>query len=224
MSARSRARDGSGAALRLGILGGTFNPPHLGHCAAARHARLQLGLERVLLMPGHTPPHKPAEEDPGARRRLEMCELIAREEPGLSACDLEIRRGGPSYTVDTLRELHELHPDAQLTLIVGADMARTLPGWREAPQLFRLAGVAVADREGVDRREVAAELDSAGARASFLSMPAVEVSSSLVRERAGAGAPIDDLVGPAVAAYIERHGLYRAAPLTNLARTGARAR
>jgi nicotinate-nucleotide adenylyltransferase len=208
--------------VRLGVLGGTFNPPHLGHLAAARQARRQLRLERVLLMPGYTPPHKPSEEEPGAERRLAMCELIARGEPGLEACALEIRRGGPSYTVDTLRELHELHPDARFTLIVGADMARTLPGWREAPELFRLATVAVADREGVDRGEVAAELRRAGAGASFLSMPPVAVSSSLVRERAAAGAPIEELVGPAVANYIEHHGLYRAAaPLDAVARAGS---
>lgn len=211
-------------APRLGILGGTFNPPHLGHVAAARRARLKLRLDRVLLMPGNTPPHKPAEEEPGPERRLAMCELIVRGEPGLEASALEIRRGGPSYTVDTLSELHELHPDALLTLIVGADMAATLPGWREAPELLRLATVAVAEREGVDGRDVAAQLDRAGARAHFLSMPPVAVSSSLVRERVAVGAAVEDLVGPAVATYIERHGLYRvAAPLDALARAGARA-
>ncbi len=204
----------------MGILGGTFNPPHLGHLAVARHAREELALERVLMMPARMPPHKPAEEDPGPEHRLRMCRLCVEGVDGLSVCELEIERGGPSYTVDTLQAIHSSHPDAQLTFIVGADTASTLPAWREPARLLELADLAVAARTGSDREDVletvagllAAGLPGASgggrARIRFLDMPAIEVSSSMARERAARGDPIDDLVGGAVASYIHEHGLY----------------
>jgi nicotinate-nucleotide adenylyltransferase len=97
----------------------------------------------VLLMPAHIPPHKSAEQDPGAQHRLNMCRLAADGEPGVSVCSLEIDRPGPSYTVDTLSAIHASHPDAELTFIVGADIARTLPAWREPAKVLELAHVAV---------------------------------------------------------------------------------
>jgi nicotinate-nucleotide adenylyltransferase len=195
----------------LGVLGGTFNPPHLGHLALARHARDELGLERVVLMPAHTSPHKASAQDPGPQHRLGMCRLLVADAGGLSVCELEIGRGGSSYTVDSLTLIHASHPDAELTLIVGADTASTLPSWREPSKLLELAALAVAPRAGVDRQPL---LDSvtplAGARAiRFLTAPLVEVSSSMARERVARGGEIDDLVGPAVASYITEHGLYR---------------
>jgi nicotinate-nucleotide adenylyltransferase len=203
----------------LGVLGGTFNPPHLGHLAVARHAREELGLERVLLVPVHTPPHKPAEEDPGPEHRLRMCELSVDGVEGIAVSPLEIERGGPSYTVDTLNAIHASHPEAQLTFIVGADTASTMAAWREPAQLLELADLAVAARTGSARREVldtVAGLTPAGGRPAtdrvrFLEMPAIAISSSCARECAARGEPIEDLVGPAVAAYIAEHGLYRSA-------------
>jgi nicotinate-nucleotide adenylyltransferase len=204
----------------MGILGGTFNPPHLGHLAVARHALDELGLQGVLMMPAHIPPHKLAEEDPGPEHRLEMCRLSAAGIDGLSVCALEIERGGPSYTVDTLRAIHVSRPDAQLTFIVGADTASTLPAWREPAELLELADLAVAARTGSGRRRVldtvtpllGARRRAGGDRSSppitFLDMPAMGVSSSMVRERVARGAPIDDLVGSAVARYIGEHNLY----------------
>ena len=208
----------------LGVLGGTFNPPHLGHLALARHARDQLGLERVLLMPAHTAPYKAdrprAEQDPGPAQRLLMCRLAVEgscEALGLRACALEIERGGLSYTVDTLSSLHARHPHAQLTLIVGADVARTLGSWREPARVLELARVAVAERPGTQRGGVLAALAELGpassgagcARVSFVEMPAVEISSSLVRERVARGEPIEELVGGPVASYIAEQRLYR---------------
>lgn len=194
----------------FGILGGTFNPPHLGHLAAARAALGDLALDRVLLIPTHTSPHKPAEDDPGPEARLEMCRVAVAGERGLEASAIEIERGGPSYTVDTLRALHASDLDAQLTLIVGADMARTLPAWHESRELLGLARIAVAGRDGIDREEIERALAQAGAEPpSFLHMPHVDVSSSLVRERIAAGEDVSDLVGGPVADYIETHGLYR---------------
>ena len=186
----------------------------------ARHAREELGLERVLLVPVHTPPHKPAAEDPGPEHRLRMCELCVGGAEGVAVSPLEIERGGPSYTVDTLSAIHASHPEAQLTFIVGADTANTMAAWREPARLLELADLAVAARTGSDRLEVLetvagltpGEGRPASARVRFLEMPPVAISSSCARHRAARGEPIEDLVGPAVAAYIAEHGLYRSAP------------
>lgn len=195
----------------IGILGGTFNPPHRGHIALAEHARGQLGLTRMVLMPTGSPPHKGGEADPGAEHRLRMCGLAIGDGVGLSVCDLEVRRGGPSYTVDTLRSIKTDAPDAQLTFLVGADTARTLPAWHEPRELLALAGVAVAGRAGTERDEVLEALGGLVERPDvrFLDMPPVAVSSSLVRERVARGEPVGELVGERVAAYIAEHGLYR---------------
>jgi len=204
---------------RLGVLGGSFNPPHLGHLAVASHALAQLGLERVLLMPSHTPPHKPSQHDPGPLQRLRMCRLAVEGHEGLDACALEVERGGASYTVDTLLALHaradaDVDADARdpaprLTLILGSDMARTLPAWRRPGELLELADIAVAERAGDGREEVLAVLGTLGARVDFLEMPAIDISSSMVRERVAQGEPVRELVGPAVAAYIAEQRLYR---------------
>jgi nicotinate-nucleotide adenylyltransferase len=203
----------------IGILGGTFDPPHLGHLALARSAQAELGLERVLLMPAHSPPHKITREGPGSERRLRMCELLVAEAEGLCASGLEIERGGASYTVDTLEAVHAKHPGARLTLILGADTACTLGSWREPAKLLGLAELAVATRSGSSRREVLAAVAAIAssppgeARSSsthFLAMDPIEVSSSAVRDRVARGEPIEELVGPAVARYIASHDLYRA--------------
>jgi nicotinate-nucleotide adenylyltransferase len=194
----------------VGVLGGTFNPPHLGHLAIARDARRELGLERVVLMPARIPPHKPAVADPGAEHRLHMCRLLIDGEDGLAVCALEIERDGPSYTVETLKAVHASHPDLELTFIVGADTARTLPAWREPEQVLALAEFAVAARAGTEREAVLesiAELGRAG-DVRFLTTPLLEVSSSMARERVAAGEPIEALVGSAVAGYIAANELY----------------
>jgi nicotinate-nucleotide adenylyltransferase len=167
-------------------------------------------------MPARLPPHKTAEQDPGALLRLEMCRLLldGRAE-GLDVSPLELERDGPSYTVDTLRALHDAHPESLLTFILGADVARTLPAWREPRELLELAELAVALRAGTAARVVQAELEPllAGSglegRVRFLKMPAVDVSSSLVRERVSRGQPVEQLLGPALASYIGAHDLYR---------------
>lgn len=198
----------------IGILGGSFNPPHLGHLELARQARAELGLERVLLMPLHTPHHKAAGADPGPEHRLAMCRAAAEGEQGLEACDLEIRRGAPSYTADTLTEIHERHPEDELTFIVGADTAATLPSWHRPRAVLRLAGLAVANRPGTSNQNVLEAVEDVAGGSEpvptvrFLAMSPMEVSSSLVRERLAAGGSVEDLVGRRVACYIEQHGLY----------------
>ena len=199
---------------RIGILGGTFNPPHRGHLALARHARDELSLERVLLMPVHTPPHKPGGDDPGPAHRLAMCRLAVGAERAVGVCGLELERGGPSYTADTLSEIHERHPEAELTFIVGADTARSLPSWHEPGRVLELAELAVAARPGSDREQVAEALarltrGGATARVSFLEMPPLEASSSAARALVAAGEDTREMVPREVADYIAAHGLYR---------------
>jgi nicotinate-nucleotide adenylyltransferase len=197
----------------VGILGGTFNPPHVAHVAAARAARDQLGLDRVVLMPVATPPHKPLPDDPGPDVRLELARRAARDEAGLDVSDLELRRGGPSYTVATLEALHEDRPEDELTFIAGGDMAASLPEWRDPERVLELARFAVAERDDAGREAI--ERRNAGLRGRerivFLDLPPIDVSSSDVRRRVAAGEPIDDRVPPAVAEYIAQRGLYRPA-------------
>jgi nicotinate-nucleotide adenylyltransferase len=200
---------------RVGVLGGSFNPPHRGHIELARHARAELALDRVLLVPARISPGKPVEDDPGPERRLDMCRLAAARVEGVEVCALEIEREGPSYTVDTLRNLHAAHPHTALTFILGADVASTLPAWREASELPALARFAVALRPDIERHPdpaglpVAHHHDPAGFPIVHLQMPMIGASSSLVRERVRRGLPVEDLVGPAVAGYIAEHGLYK---------------
>jgi nicotinate-nucleotide adenylyltransferase len=198
---------------RIGILGGTFNPPHIGHVACARAAAEQLGLDGVWLMPVAAPPHKRADQDPGAEHRLALCRLAADEDERLSASALEIERGGVSYTVDTLAALRADRPDDEFTFVAAGDMAMSLPEWREPARVLELATFAVAEREDFGREQIVARLSALpGAdRIVFFDMPRVDVSSSLVRERVAAGEPVDDLVPAGVARYIELRGLYRRA-------------
>ena len=194
----------------LGILGGTFNPPHVAHLVCARAALEQLGLDRVALVPVAAPPHKPLPDDPGPEVRLELSRRAAAGDERLEVSDIEVRRGGPSYTVATLEEIHAERPEDELTFIAGGDMAASLPAWREPERVLELARFAVAEREGAEREEI--ERRTAGLagreRIVFFDMPRLDVSSSEVRARVAAGRPIDELVPPAVAAYIDERGLY----------------
>jgi nicotinate-nucleotide adenylyltransferase len=202
------------AVERIGILGGMFNPPHVGHLALAHAAVRELELGRVLLTPALVPPHKPARWDPGAEHRLAMCQLAVCGQARLGVCTLELQRPGTSYTVDTLRAIHASDPSAELTLILGADIACTLASWREPGEILALARIAVAEREGTSREQVLGALTplDASARVSFVEMPRVDVSSTLVRRRLTAGEPIEQQVGAAVAGYISEHELYGRQP------------
>jgi nicotinate-nucleotide adenylyltransferase len=199
--------------LRLGLLGGTFNPPHLGHLVCAMEARDQLGLDEVALLPVNVAPHKEVPDDPGPAVRVELCELAAADEPGLGVRHEEVRRAGPSYTVDTLRTLHEAAPGDQLTFIVGADQALGLPAWRDPETILTFARIAVAHRGDVSRDAIldaVAGLTGAVEQLVFFDMPRLDISSSMIRARVAAGRPIRHLVPAAVAERIGELGLYRA--------------
>jgi nicotinate-nucleotide adenylyltransferase len=197
----------------LGILGGTFNPPHIGHLVMLEEAIDQLGLDRVVLMPVSRPPHKEVPDDPGADVRLELCRRAVADDERLAVSALEIERGGASYTADTLRALHDREPEHHLTFIVGGDMALSFPSWREPQGILEMARLAVAEREGLLRADIAQRLAPLhdGSRVAFFDMPRIDVSSSAIRERVAAGRTIRRLVPAAVAQEIERRDLYRQA-------------
>jgi nicotinate-nucleotide adenylyltransferase len=196
---------------RVGLLGGTFNPPHVGHLVCAAQAADQLGLDRVLLVPVHEPPHKGAERDPGVEARVELCRLAVTgdERLGVSRVDADVP--GPSFTVATLRRLHEDHPEDDLTFIVGGDMALSLPAWREPEAILALAELGVAERVGTRRADIAERLEGlrGAERVRFFDMPRIDVSSSLIRRLVAGGRSIRYLVPGGVEAHIRQAGLYR---------------
>jgi nicotinate-nucleotide adenylyltransferase len=198
--------------MRRGIFGGAFNPPHLGHLICAQEARWQLGLERVTMMPMGQAPHREIEPEPGAGVRVEMCRLAAADSDWLEVSELETARGGPSYTAETLAELHEQAPDDELTLILGADQAAHLASWHQPERVLELARVAVAAREGMEREAVLRRLDHIGRAGTieFFEMPRIDISSTMVRERAGEGRPLRYLLPDAVAELVVERRLYSA--------------
>lgn len=196
--------------MRLGIFGGTFNPPHLGHLVCAQEAYLQLELDRVMLMPARIPPHKAVDDEPGPTHRLELCRVATEDDPRFVVSDLEMRREGPSYTVDTLEELHSQDPDTELFLIVGGDVAAGLPRWHEPERVLSLATPAIAKRRGTPRASIEDALGAlpGGERACFFRMPRVGFSSTMVRDRVRSAQSIRYIVPDGVAKYINEHGLY----------------
>ena len=196
---------------RIGILGGTFNPPHIGHLTMAQEAHAQLGLDAVVLMPVATPPHKPIEEDPGVAARLDLCRVATEKDDRFGVSRIEIERGGTSYTVDTLRAIHEHAPEDELTFIVGGDQARGFPGWREPEEILGLATLAVAERDGIARQEISDRLSPlrGSERVVFFEMPRLDVSSSDIRRRVRESRPIRYLVPDDVVRLIGNHGYYR---------------
>ncbi len=201
-------------AQRLGILGGSFDPPHLGHLHAARRAREAFALEHVVFVPAARPPHKLARALAGARERLEMLALLLEGEPDISVWGVELVRRGPSYTVDTLRALRALVPTpAALFLILGEDNLPDFPRWRAAEEILALAQPIVVHRSGA---EPVAEVAPAGlsslARTRLalgrLACPALDLSSTEIRAELGRGADGPGRLPPRLLEYIRAHGLY----------------
>jgi nicotinate-nucleotide adenylyltransferase len=197
---------------RIGLFGGTFDPPHLGHLCIALWALVELRLSEVVFMPAGQPPHKLGRPLSRASHRLAMTRLAVREFSSMfSVSTLEIRRKGPSFTVDTLRAFRASHPRAKLYLILGADGLVEFQTWREPAEIARLAVLAVAARPG-SRRSHARHPGVPASRVVWLGNPTLSVSSSAVRERVRRGLSLEHGVPPAVARYIRRHGLYRKGP------------
>jgi nicotinate-nucleotide adenylyltransferase len=189
--------------VKLGLLGGTFDPVHLGHLRAAETAREALALERVLFLAARQPPHRSGVVSSPLDRYAMVC-LATAGSPAFVPSDLELRREGPSYTVDTLRALAGEHPGDELVLIVGSDTFPEMPGWHDPEGILALCQVAVIDRPG------SASAPAPGwDRVRRLEGPELPISSTLVRRLAGSGRSVRHLVPDAVADYISKRGLYR---------------
>jgi nicotinate-nucleotide adenylyltransferase len=198
--------------VRVGIYGGVFNPPHHGHLVAAQEAHAQLDLDVVVWIPAGEAPHRPIESDPGAEARFEMVEMATAADERFRVSRIELEREGPSYTADTLQQLREREPEAELFLILGGDQALALPSWHEPERVLELATLAVFGRGSSTRNAIQITIGRMrGAdRMRFLEMPRIDISSTLVRQRAAAGKPIRYLVPDKVANFIGAQSLYGA--------------
>ena len=190
--------------FRIGIFGGTFDPPHIGHLIIAEQARQQLRLDKVLFVPAYLPPHKTHGTDATARQRLAMLRMAVKGYRGLEVETLEIDRKGTSYTVDTLQALRQTYRRARFFLILGGDNFSQFKTWKSAGEIRRLTQLAVYHREGNHAR---IRSSSAGS-AIVLGGALLRISSTLVRDKARKGESIRFLVPQAVERYIRRHKLY----------------
>ena len=199
--------------MRVGIYGGTFSPVHNGHVAAAKAFMEQMWLDILYIIPTGVTPHKDMKGNATAVDRLEMCRLAFAGLEGVIVSDMEMRREGKSYTVDTLRELYD--PEGRLFLLMGTDMLMTLDQWREPEEIFRLCYPVYVRRETDGEldapivEKIKSYQDKYGKVVRRIVTPAIELSSTDVRAAVAEGFPIEGAVPPAVASYIRAHGLYR---------------
>ena len=196
--------------MTLGVLGGTFDPVHIGHLLFAERAREQLGLERVLWVPAGNPWRKRARKVSAAEQRLEMVRLAIQGNGAFELCAIEMERSGPSYTGETLEALRRRYGDGEWILLLGGDALMDLPNWREPGKLLELVILAVAPRGElvlVDP-ELEALLPGLSKRVVWVDMPRIDISGTELRRRAGAGQSIRYAVPAEVAAYIQRERLY----------------
>ncbi|MFZ5910923.1 MAG: nicotinate-nucleotide adenylyltransferase [Chloroflexota bacterium] len=197
---------------RLGIFGGTFDPPHLGHLILAQEACAQLDLARLLWVLTPIPPHKLGQAITPPEYRLAMLELAVRDDPAFEVSRVELDRPGPHYTADTLRLLAERFPSADLVLLIGGDSLRDLPTWRFAPDLVaacREIGVMRRPGASVDLSALERQIPGAQARVRFVDAPLLEIASSEIRRRIRQGKPFRYYLSPAVYEYILEKHLYR---------------
>ena len=198
--------------MRAGIYGGTFSPVHNGHIAAAKAFMEQMWLDILYVIPTGVTPHKDMKGDATAKDRLEMCRLAFADVDGVIVSDLEMRREGKSYTVDTLRELYD--PSGRLFFLMGTDMLLTLDQWREPEEIFKLCYPVYIRREAdatLDDRiveKITSYHQRFGKMVPRIVAPAIELSSSQVRETVARGDSIEDMVPTAVARYIQKNLLY----------------
>lgn len=208
----------------IGVMGGTFDPVHEGHLAVARAVRKRCGLDRILFVPAFFPPHKDRRLTPFSHR-LAMLETAVEDDGEMSVSIIEAERSGPSYTVETLLELHRRMQSCRFHLIMGADMFVEIELWYRYEKLFELADIIIAARPGISHERIAAllgeipggfESDAAGrtwhgkdgARVFYCDDISIPISSSEIRSRLARGESVEDYLPHRVREYIQRHGLY----------------
>nr|WP_235804611.1 nicotinate-nucleotide adenylyltransferase [Liquorilactobacillus capillatus] len=184
----------------MGILGGTFNPPHLGHLIIAEQVADQLGLEKVFFMPDDNPPHVDHKESIAAAEREKMVALSIAGNPLFRIEECELRRGGVSYTYDSIKYLQECHPDYEIYFIIGGDMVAYLPKWHKVEQLVKMVHFVGVARHGYPRQSPYPIM--------WIDIPLIEISSTLIRQKLRQHCSIKYLVPDAVEKYIKERGLY----------------
>jgi nicotinate-nucleotide adenylyltransferase len=190
--------------VRIGLFGGTFDPPHVGHLIAAQDVCASLSLDRFVFVPAAEPPHKRNRSVSPADVRLAMLEAAVAGNDAFEVSTIELNRSGPSFTVDTLRELHSKHGDDELHLVIGVDQVRDFGSWREPGQILELARLVMMTRNG----EGSGAADAQFVHAT-VDVTRIDISSTLIRARVAAGQSIRYLVPDAVAAIIASEGLYK---------------
>lgn len=189
-----------GPQKKVGILGGTFNPPHMGHLIIADQVLNQLNLDQVLFMPDNIPPHVDKKEAIDPQKRLEMLKLSIQDNRYFGIEDYEIKKGGISYTFETMSELIRLHPENQYYFIIGADMVEYLPKWHEIDKLIKLVRFVGVGRPGYKHQSKYPIL--------WVDIPEIGISSTLIRQKIAQGCSIKYLVPDLVAQYIDKEQLY----------------
>jgi nicotinate-nucleotide adenylyltransferase len=188
--------------MKIGILGGTFNPIHYGHLILGEQVRGQLKLDKVIYVPVYMPPHKNAQGIIQAEHRLKMAALAVKKNKRFSVSNDEIRRRGTSYTIDTLREIKKRYPSAELFFICGSDLVNEIPTWKNVDEIFEMARFVLAKRPGFGKRLT-------GKNFIKINVAQVDISSSLIRDLVRQGRSIRYLTPGTVVEYIEKHGLYK---------------
>ena len=191
---------------KIGILGGTFNPPHIGHLIIANEVRQALGLDEVRLMPTSVPPHKKEPGDATAAQRLEMVQLAVQEVEGLIPFDFEVNRGGISYSYETMKELKAIEPNSDFHFIIG-DMIDSLPTWYRIDELMSLTSFVGVGRPGFKGKS--------NLPVKIVNIPQIDLSSTLIRNRIIEGGTVNFLIPPAVEAFIRKEGLYGCTGINN---------
>ncbi len=191
--------------MNIGIFGGTFDPPHVGHLIVCEHAREELGLDKILFIPSAISPHKQHHQLVNPEARLEMVRLATFGQDFFEPCDVEVHRGGVSYTVDTLDQLRQTYPNEKFTLLLGFDNLVEFGTWKSPERILQLATVAAMTRPGVDPDGVADDLCG---KFTLCRVPGIGISSSEIRDRVKHGKSIHYLVPKPVESYIYYRKLY----------------
>ncbi len=191
---------------RLGVLGGTFDPIHTGHLILAEQVREKLQLEQIIFIPCASPPHKTERELSPADYRLEMTRLALEENSCFFVSDIELKRKGLSYTVETLRELRELYKDSEMFFLTGSDVLDEITTWKNPEEIYRLAKIVIAVRPGFDKFDPE---DHFARRSIIVKITGMNVSSTQIREKVKSGQSIKYLVPQKVEEYIKNRGLYK---------------
>lgn len=194
--------------MKIGIFGGTFNPPHIGHLIVAEHVRSELSLDKIFFVPAEIPPHKLNQNVASSDHRLAMLRLAIQDNPRFDVSEIELRRGGVSFTVDTLRELTTEHPHDQFFLLIGMDNLSEFYTWKSPEKILELATVVVMTRPGFDANEVPASMKDT---VRICPVPEIGIASRVIRRRASEGKSIQNLVPESVRKYIHQHKLYHTA-------------